>query len=75
MSNTYAENVDSIQHKSSILRKKSDKNLNTYNDSDLFGKTSWEHAPTDYKPPVGLVRGAAFIDRIMPMPVGPHGLS
>ena len=39
-----------------------------------FGTTSWEHAPTDYKPPAGLVRGGAFIDRILPMPVGPNGL-
>lgn len=45
-----------------------------YDDSDLFGKTSWEHAPSDYKSPVGLVRGAAFIDRILPMPVGTNEL-
>lgn len=31
--------------------------------------TSWEHAPTDYVVPSDLVRGAAFIDRILPMPV------
>lgn len=36
--------------------------------------TSWEHAPTDYQPPAGLVRGGAFIDRILPMPVGTNGL-
>ena len=31
--------------------------------------SSWEHAPTDYKVPPGMVRGGAFIDRILPMPV------
>ncbi len=31
--------------------------------------TSWEHAPTDYQVPPGMVRGGAFIDRILPMPV------
>jgi hypothetical protein len=36
-------------------------------------KTSWEHAPTDYKVPAGMVPGGAFIDRILPMPV-PDGL-
>lgn len=36
--------------------------------------TSWEHAPTDYKPPADMVRGGAFIDRILPMPVGTNGL-
>jgi len=30
---------------------------------------SWEHAPSEYVTPAGLVRGAAFIDRILPMPV------
>ena len=32
-------------------------------------ETSWEHAPTDYKVPPGMVFGGAFIDRILPMPV------
>ena len=36
--------------------------------------TSWEHAPTDYRAPTNLVRGGAFIDRILPMPVGTNGL-
>ena len=31
--------------------------------------TSWEHAATEYTAPAGLVRGAAFIDRLLPMPV------
>lgn len=31
--------------------------------------TSWEHAPTDYVVPPGMVHGGAFIDRILPMPV------
>jgi hypothetical protein len=31
--------------------------------------TSWEHAPTEYAVPAGLARGAAFIDRLLPMPV------
>jgi len=35
--------------------------------------TSWEHAPTDYVVPAGMVTGGAFIDRILPMPVD-HGL-
>lgn len=30
-------------------------------------ESSWEHAPTDYIPPKGLIHGAAFIDRILPM--------
>jgi hypothetical protein len=33
-------------------------------------KTSWEHAPTDYVVPPGMVHGGAFIDRILPMPPG-----
>lgn len=37
-------------------------------------KTSWEHAPTDYQVPAGMVYGGAFIDRILPMPVE-HGLT
>ena len=37
--------------------------------------TSWEHAPPKYVTPPGMVRGGAFIDRILPMPVGPRGLS
>ena len=35
---------------------------------------SWEHEPSEYQPPADLVRGAAFIDRILPMPVGTNGL-
>ena len=31
--------------------------------------TSWEHAPSDYVVPAGMVHGGAFIDRILPMPV------
>lgn len=31
--------------------------------------TSWEHAPSDYVVPPGMVHGGAFIDRILPMPV------
>lgn len=36
--------------------------------------TSWEHAPSDYVTPKGLIRGGAFKDRILPMPVGKNGL-
>ena len=35
---------------------------------------SWEHAPTDYVAPQGLVYGAAFIDHILPMPVSKDDL-
>lgn len=35
---------------------------------------SWEHAPTEYVAPQGLVYGAAFIDRILPMSVGKDDL-
>lgn len=31
--------------------------------------TSWEHAPGEYVVPAGLAGGAAFIDRLLPMPV------
>lgn len=37
-------------------------------------ETSWEHAPRDYQIPQGLVRGASFIDRILPMPDPTGGL-
>ncbi|MEX1048449.1 MAG: glycoside hydrolase family protein [Akkermansiaceae bacterium] len=31
--------------------------------------TSWEHAPSEYVTPAGMPAGAAFIDRILPMPI------
>ena len=31
--------------------------------------TSWEHAPSEYVTPAGMTTGAAFIDRILPMPI------
>lgn len=31
--------------------------------------TSWEHAPSEYVTPAGMAAGAAFIDRILPMPI------
>jgi hypothetical protein len=40
---------------------------------DGYGPTGTQHHPPTYRPPAGLVRGAAFIDRILPMPV-PNGL-
>lgn len=36
--------------------------------------SSWEHAPTNYVVPKGVVYGAAFIDRILPMPGGKEDL-
>ncbi len=42
--------------------------------ADERGETSWEHAPSAYKTPAGLVRGGAFIDLILPMPPAAAGL-
>lgn len=41
---------------------------------DGYGPHGAQHAPSSYRAPAELVPGAAFIDRILPMPV-PHGLS
>lgn len=36
---------------------------------DGYGPTGAQHHPPTYHPPAGLVKGAAFIDRILPIPV------
>lgn len=41
---------------------------------DGYGPTSVHHAPSPYRAPADLAPGAAFIDRILPMPVPAAGL-
>lgn len=54
---------------------KINKDLGTEKDSlPIDALSSWEHIPSPYKVPDGLVRGAAFLDRILPMPVNPKDL-
>jgi hypothetical protein len=42
--------------------------------NDGYGPVGALHAPSSYRPPADLVRGGAFIDRILPIPV-PHGVT